>query len=303
MSFLRLDRAATKYMVGPVRQYLTRAQGPRIPVLMYHRVSSASESGLHPYFRVNTSPAVLDAHLRFLKENDYSAVTLDQAGCLLTSPQWNDREYVVITFDDGYRDFYTDALPLLQKYGFTATVFLPTGYIDDQRKTFRQVGCLTWSEVRESHGCGIVFGGHTVTHPQLANLTRHEVREELIRSKAQIEDHLGVPVRSFSYPFQFPETDTKFISFLQQTLEHAGYSNGVSTIVGTATREDNRFFLKRLPVNNDDDISLFKSKLQGDYDWVHTPQYLFKRIKGFRSTLSASERAGGRPRETNASRQ
>jgi peptidoglycan/xylan/chitin deacetylase (PgdA/CDA1 family) len=303
MSFLRFDRTATQYLVGPVRQYLIRTQGARIPILMYHRVSAATESGVHPYFRVNTSAAVLDAQLRFLKENEYSALTLDEAGRLLSVPQRHDRKYVVITFDDGYRDFYTDALPLLQKYGFTATVFLPTGYIDDRRQTFKQADCLTWSEVRESHACGIVFGAHTVTHPQLAHLPRHEVRAELLRSKAHIEDHLGLQVRSFSYPFQFPETNVKFISFLEKTLEHAGYSNGVSTIIGTATRQDSRFFLKRLPVNNDDDIFLFRAKLQGDYDWVHTPQYLFKRVRDFRSAFSGSERARGRATETNASQQ
>jgi peptidoglycan/xylan/chitin deacetylase (PgdA/CDA1 family) len=303
MSFLRFDRTATQYLVGPVRQYLVRAQGPRIPILMYHRISSAPESGVHPYFRVNTSAAVLDAQLRFLKDNEYAALTLDEAGCLLSMPQRHARKYVVITFDDGYRDFYTEALPLLQKYGFTATVFLPTGYINDRRQAFKQVDCLTWSEVRESHGCGIVFGGHTVTHPQLANLQRHEVREEVLRSKAQIEDHLGLQVRSFSYPFQFPETNVKFISFLEKTLEHAGYDNGVSTIVGTAACTDNRFFLKRLPVNNDDDISLFRAKLQGDYDWMHTPQYLLKRVRGFRLALSGWERARGRTRATNATQQ
>lgn len=300
MSFLRLDRTATRYLVGPVRLYLIPAPRPRIPILMYHRISSAPESGVHPYFRVNTSAATFDAQLRFLKTNGYSAVNLDQATGLLTRPQKRLKP-VVITFDDGYRDFYTDAFPLLQKYGFTATVFLPTGYIDDQRQAFKQVDCLTWAEVRELHTCGIVFGSHTVTHPQLANLKRQEIREELARSKAQIEDHLGRPVRSFSYPFQFPETDAKFISFVQESLEGAGYSNGVSTIVGTATNTDNGFFLKRLPVNNDDDISLFRWKLQGGYDWVHAPQYWFKRIKRLRSTFSLQKRVDVQSRESNAS--
>src|SRR5215813_2095718 len=301
MSSLRLDRIATEYLVGPVRKHLIRSGQSCIPILMYHRISSAPESGVHPYFRVNTSAAVFEAQLNFLKTNGYSALTLDQASCLLSRPREHDRKHVVITFDDGYRDFYTDAWPLLQKYGFTATVFLPTGYINDQRQAFRQIECLTWAEVRALHSCGVVFGGHTVTHPQLANLRRQQVREELFGSKAQIEDQLGYPVRSFSYPFQFPETDIRLISFLQDTLEDAGYTNGVSTIVGTASSEDNRFFLKRLPVNNDDDFSLFKWKLQGAYDWLHAPQYWFKRIKKLRSTLSPRKRVGVPSQGTNAS--
>lgn len=301
MSFIRLDRAATRYLVGPVRQYLIRPRRPRIPILMYHRISSAPESGVHPYFRVNTSTSVFDAQLRFLKTNGYTALTVDQAVRLLSRPQENVSKCVVLTFDDGYRDFYTDAMPLLQKYGFTATVFLPTAYVDDQRQAFKEVDCLTWTEVRELHACGVRFGGHTVTHPQLTNLKRQQIREELVRSKAQIEDHLGHPVRSFSYPFQFPETDKKFVSFLQKALEDAGYNNGVSTIVGMACCTDNPFFLKRLPVNNDDDISLFRWKLQGGYDWVHAPQYWFKRIKRLRATFSHSNRAGAQSPEANAS--
>ncbi len=302
MSFLRLDRTATQYLVGPVRQHLIRTRHSRIPILMYHRISSAPESGVHPYFRVNTSTAVFEGHLRFLKTIGYSSLTLDQATGVFSEPHQHDCKHVVITFDDGYRDFYTGALPVLKKYGFTATVFLPTGYIDNARQAFKQVECLTWAEVRELHSCGIVFGSHTVTHPQLAHLKRRQIRDELVRSKAQIEDHLGCPVRSFSYPFQFPETDTKFVSFLQKTLEDAGYSNGVSTIVGTASSADNRFFLKRLPVNNDDDASLFKWKLQGGYDWVHAPQYWFKRIKRLRSTLSPKKGIDVQSQGTNASR-
>src|SRR5262249_3839965 len=300
MSFLRIDRTATRFLFGPVGRYFRRASG--VPILMYHRICSAPESAVHPYFRVNTSTAVLETQLNFLKTNGYSGLTLDQATRLLSRPQEHDGKYVVITFDDGYRDFYTDAWPLLQKYGFTATVFLPTAYIDEQRQAFKQTECLTWAEVRELHAHGIVFGGHTVTHPQLANLKRQEIGEEMFCSKAQIEDHLGCPVRSFSYPFRFPETDTKFTSFLRQTLEDAGYSNGVSTIVGTASSADNRFFLKRLPVNNDDDLSFFKWKLQGAYDWVHAPQYWFKRIKRLGSTFSPTETVEVKRNGTKASR-
>lgn len=301
MSFLRFDRAATRYLVRPARRCLIRSPQVRIPILMYHRISAAPEPQVHPYFRTNTSTAVFEAQLRFLKANGYSSLTVDQAVVLLSRSPKTDARHVVITFDDGYQDFYTAAIPLLQKYGFTATVFLPTAYINEPRRAFKQVACLTWSEVRELHACGIVFGGHTVTHPQLTNLTRQQIREELVRSKAQIEDHLGYPVRSFSYPFRFPETNTRFISFLQDTLEVSGYSNGVSTIVGTACATDNPFFLKRLPVNSDDDASLFSWKLQGSYDWVHAAQYWFKRIKGLRSTFSLVKRESIGSPEANAS--
>ena len=123
------------------------------------------------------------------------------------------------------------------------------------------------------------FGSHTVTHPQLRNLTLGEVREEVCSSKKQMEDRMGYPVASFSYPYAFPEADREFTKQLRAILSDTGYENGVSTIIGTATAQHERLFLPRLPVNSWDDGRLLNAKLEGGYDWLHAPQYLAKMIK------------------------
>jgi peptidoglycan/xylan/chitin deacetylase (PgdA/CDA1 family) len=239
---------------------------------MYHSVSGEERCTGHPYFRTATDPQVFRAHLQFLHDNGFKVLDLGDpmgGGSGLGKP-------VILTFDDGFLDFYTEAFPLLHRYGFSATVFLPTAYIGDTAKSFNGTQCLTWSQVRELQGAGIHFGSHTVTHPQLKTLTINDIREEVHCSKQTIEEKLGTSVKSFAYPYAFPEADRCFKQRLQVMLEEAGYENGVCTSIGTAGPNPHSFFLKRLPVNSLDDPRLFKAKLEGGYDWLYTLQYAAK---------------------------
>jgi peptidoglycan/xylan/chitin deacetylase (PgdA/CDA1 family) len=135
---------------------------------------------------------------------------------------------------------------------------------------------MTWSEVRELQRMGIQFGSHTVTHPHLSEMGVGDVEYEVRHSKAAIEERLGCAVTSFAYPYAFPEADRPFRQTLRSLLDESGYTCGVSTILGTADRSDDLYFLKRLPVNTWDDERLFKAKLDGAYDWLHTVQYASK---------------------------
>ena len=86
---------------------------------------------------------------------------------------------VALTFDDGYRDFYTHTFPILARFQYTATMYLPTAYIGDQPRAFNGKPCLSWAEVKELHAAGIEFGSHTVTHPQLRDLPAAAVERGL----------------------------------------------------------------------------------------------------------------------------
>jgi hypothetical protein len=103
---------------------------------------------------------------------------------------------VVITFDDGYRNFCQHAFPALEQFGFTASMFLPTASIGDQSQVFNRRECMTWGEVRELQQRGISFGSHTVNHPQLYGLEPDRIREEIVRSRQTIEDKAGCAVNS-----------------------------------------------------------------------------------------------------------
>lgn len=270
MSF-RLDRVATLYFVHPVQRHMS-GNKPSIPILMYHSITDEDETKMRAYYRTATSPSVFTQHMHYLHDLGYSTINVADAVNLLQNGG-STKKYAVVTFDDGYADFYTQAFPVLNRYGFTATVFLPTGYIAPVPVRFKGKDCLTWSEVRELRKYGMFFGSHTVTHPQLSTLDVSTVKDEIVNSKQTIEDNLGESVDSFAYPFAFPEENSSFVCMLRNVLVESGYHQGVSTRIGTARGEEDRYFLRRLPMNSLDDFSLFSAKLQGGYDWLHTIQY------------------------------
>jgi peptidoglycan/xylan/chitin deacetylase (PgdA/CDA1 family) len=277
MSF-RFDRFATLYLLNPIRRGAPGNQ-PAIPILMYHSVADEDEPGVRPYYRTTTTPAVFALHMKHLADNGYSTINVAEAVKFLQNGSLTEK-HAVITFDDGYSNFYHHAFPTLDRYHFSATVFLPTAYIGTQPVQFKGKDCLTWSEVRELSKHGVCFGSHTVTHPQLTSLDATGVRNELVRSKQAIEDKLGEAVESFAYPYAFPENNASFVRMLRETLIDAGYRQGVSTRIGTARPQEDCYFLRRLPVNAMDDIPLFDAKLRGGYDWLSSLQYASKFIKG-----------------------
>jgi len=271
----RIDRLASVYLSHPLARVMRSVSAARVPILMYHSVSDSLFGKSHPYYQINCSPPVFARQMRWLRQNGYRTMDLTQMWTAMETGQ-DVSKTVVITFDDGYRDFYTDAFDAMRQCGFTATIFLATDRIQNTPVRIDGVDYLTWSEVAELHKAGIQFGSHTVSHPDLRSLSPEQIEYELGCSKETIEQKLGAPVESFSYPFAFPEEDKTFTQFLVGILENLGFENGVSTIIGRAGKHDNRYYLPRLPVNSWDDAALLRAKLEGGYDWLHWPQWLYK---------------------------
>lgn len=244
---------------------------------MYHSISGVNRNA-HPYFLTNTLPAIFARQMQFLLDGGYSVIELGRLAADLKSGIDIVPGSVALTFDDGFGDFYTDAFPVLRKFGFPATVFLPTGLID-RGVGFKGQRCLTWAEVRELRKQGVSFGSHTVNHLELNRIGKRELEFELVHSKERIESELGEAVETFSYPFAFPEQDRAHVEDLKTILAESGYKCGVSTRIGTTSSRDNIFMLRRVPVNSMDDERLMKAKIDGAYDWLHPCQVLYKHIR------------------------
>lgn len=156
---------------------------PRVPILVYHSVSD------RPVGIKSLSVTVkeFEAQLRFLGEHGYTAIGFNELNDFkaYTRP-------VIVTFDDGYEDNYTNAYPLLKKYGIRATVFMIAGRID-------KPGYLTRAEIAGMLDL-VSFQSHTVTHASLSALGTAELREELSASKELIAAATGAPVNVLSYP-------------------------------------------------------------------------------------------------------
>jgi peptidoglycan/xylan/chitin deacetylase (PgdA/CDA1 family) len=273
----RLDRLITLYVCAPVARLTSGDEANSVPILAYHSISENLFGYSHPYYQINTSPSVFAAQMRWLRSSGYCSMGLAEAWTHLAAGRKLTKT-VVVTFDDGYRDFYTEAMDVLKQCGFTATVFLATGRIRQKSARIEGADYLTWQEVRELHAEGIQFGSHTVTHPDLRSMDPDLLDYELGQSKEVIEQNLGVAVESFSYPFSFPEEDRDFTRFLEDLLQNLGFTHGVSTILGRACKKDNRYFLPRLPMNSWDDARLLQAKVRGGYDWLHWPQLLKKSL-------------------------
>jgi peptidoglycan/xylan/chitin deacetylase (PgdA/CDA1 family) len=236
---------------------------------MYHSVSEDRETGVHAYYGLVTSRARFREQLRCLRDAAYRVVDLAQALILVETDDVARSRLAVISFDDGYRDFITDAWPVLQEFGFSATVFLPTRFIGGR---FNGRECLTWAEARELSREGVSFGSHTVSHRNLRGLPWSEITQELRASRRHIEDALGIAVTLFAHPYAFPREDPQFVADLRQELVESGYKVGATTLIGRLRKGDDPLSVKRLPVNDHDDNELLRCKLSGAYDWIGRAQ-------------------------------
>lgn len=299
---MRLDRILTLGLGRPWRAVFP-PDGPRVPVLMYHSISDDPELSFSPYYKVCTYPQRFAEQMQWLADGGYRGVTLTEGLAALrreeshkdqvtgkknhsnhgNNPIGENQKLVAITFDDGFRDFHTAAFPVLRQHGFSATMYLPTAFIGDERKNFKTRECLTWAEVQELQDAGMEFGSHTVTHPKLVELDWPQIEIELNESKKTIEQKLQRPARSFAYPYAFPQANRDFASRFESVLREAGYESCATTEIGPMRVSDDPLRTKRYPANSCDDESLLRAKLAGAYDWIRQPQRLIKRFKSVRS--------------------
>jgi peptidoglycan/xylan/chitin deacetylase (PgdA/CDA1 family) len=116
---------------------------------------------------------------------------------------------VALTFDDGFRNFFEHALPILQEFGYPATVFLVSGYIGGRNDWPTQpsqpyvptIDLMSWSDVEQIVRLGIGLGAHTITHPYLSRLGAEGIEREMADGKARLEDRAGRKIDAFAYPY------------------------------------------------------------------------------------------------------
>jgi peptidoglycan/xylan/chitin deacetylase (PgdA/CDA1 family) len=221
-----------------------------VPVLMYHEIADSSATPS----RLAVSPEDFAEQLGYLREAGFNSVTAGELAAVLAGEGELPDRPVVLTFDDGYGDFYDNALPLLKQHGFNGTLFMTTGWagLSDERKRM-----LNWRELAEVAEAGIEVGGHTVQHPQLDQLPPERLHEELYASKAAIEDHLSIPVPGLAYPFGYSSARVR------QKVREAGYSYAYSVNNYMTKSADDHFALPRLTAQRSTTIDQFRTMVNG----------------------------------------
>jgi peptidoglycan/xylan/chitin deacetylase (PgdA/CDA1 family) len=184
---------------------------------MYHRLTA--RTGTHP---CSLAVERFRRQLALLRAVGYrSASPAAVAGELQDRPPLSPRS-VVITFDDGYLDTLTVALPLLCEFGFTATCYFVAGAIGRVSEWTDPAPLMDWADVRAWRAAGMDVGAHSLTHPDLTTLGPAALAEEVAGARARLEDRLGAAVTSFAHPFNRVNART------MDAVGAAGYVSGVA---------------------------------------------------------------------------
>lgn len=170
-----------------------------LPILTFHALDDWSAI-------ISLAPRVFRSGMARLHESGYRTLNLVEAVDGLRQGKPFPARAFVITFDDGYQSVYREAFPVLQRYGMSATVFLTVGEkplteATGQLPSLNGRSMLSWTEIREMQRWGVVFGAHTLTHPDLTQLPLDQIAAEVCGSKKIIEDTLGISVSCFAYPY------------------------------------------------------------------------------------------------------
>ena len=168
------------------------AGGPP-PILMYHYIRSVDASVDPLGYELSVTPEMFDAHMAWLHEQGYVTMRMDAAARCIRGEGFCPAKAVALTFDDGYEDAFTSALPTLQRYGFTATFYIISGFVG-------QPGYMTWEQIGALRDAGMEIGAHTIDHYDLTTLDPAEADRQIVQSKVDIEQRLGIGVQSFCYP-------------------------------------------------------------------------------------------------------
>lgn len=206
-------------------------------IYAYHSVSKAPIGSKDPFLHV--TPQRFEQDLQKLRSAGFNSATLDEvAQCAPT-------QSVVITFDDGRRDVWQNAMEPLARHGFQAIQFLVAGLIGKENKWDTAHGdaavpLMNASEVREWLAAGHAIGSHTLTHVPLTEVPLAEAREQIFASKKRLEDTFGVEVKHFAYPHG------KMNAAVRELVQQAGYTTACGTLHGLSSSSTNPFALNRL---------------------------------------------------------
>jgi len=199
-----------------------------VPILLYHHLGSIGRRS-----RSYLSPDLFRMHLAHMKGRGYRAVELGWLVEEMRAGRKVPRRTIAITFDDGWRDNYERALPLITKYGVAVTIFLVSGRIG--LRDF-----IGWPEIREMKAAGVRFGGHSVSHPRLTEIPIEKARREIEDCKRALEDGLGEKVATFCYPYGF------FNRAIRDLVEEAGYRGACCNSPGRLWPDGDIYALKRV---------------------------------------------------------
>ncbi len=212
------------------------------PILLYHHI--ADDSGSNRYY---VSPENFQQQMLTLQQGGYTSITPSLLVDALVYGAELPPRPVVITFDDGNLDVYTTAFPIMRQLGFVGAFYI----VSDRLRVEGFVGA---AELNELVAAGWEIGSHSMTHPDLT-LNHDILRQEILQSRLLLEETIGVPVRSFAYPFGLVD------EYVVDKTEEYGYTSGMGLGTFNTHTLGARFYLSRREVRYEYDLEVFRGLL------------------------------------------
>lgn len=245
-----------------------------IKILMYHRVRDDVQMELS----VNTKD--FQWQMEYLKRKGYKVISMDEACERIKNKELDDK-LVVLTFDDGYEDYYYAAYPILEQYSYPSLVYLVPSYIESKKvfwwdETLGESPLLSWQQIKELKDKGLTsFGSHTWSHTNLKETDIKTIRQEITQSKNFIEDKLKVTVNHFAYPGGYNNG-------LSQKLVKGNYVSGTAICDGISTYKasfsGDLSKIVRIPVQKSDGKILFAARMKG-WIWFERAICMLSKLK------------------------
>ena len=227
-----------------------------VPILMYHSVADDGPAELAPY-RVPIGH--FKEQLRYLRRHGYHSITLEEWKAAIATRRPLAGRPVILTFDDGYEDFARNAWPLLQRAGFSATIFVVTdkvgGLADWDVAVSKPLKLMGWKELRQLAGGGVEIGSHSASHADFSVVPPGEVRKEGDRARATLRGKLRLDVNIIAFPWGRADDRAR------AALTECGYTVGLTTWGGRSTLADDPMNLPRIEIFGDDDTETFAAKV------------------------------------------
>ncbi len=228
-----------------------------VPVLLYHSIAPFELSGIW------ITKRRFEKQIEWLFKNGFGSLNPEQ----LSNSTF--KKSIMITFDDAYDNLYEEGIPVLLKYGFTAIIFVLSGYVGKENSWDAGVTRRThmgWDRLRELSSLNFEIASHTHTHPDLTKLSRDKVKREMEFSKKLIEDKIGKPVKFLSYPFG------RHSKLVRECARESGYTACFSS----NPFSKDRWAIGRMGIYIIDTMAEYKVKL---YPAKNSPFYNLEGIK------------------------
>ena len=239
----------------PVAQVTVQDDPRTVMVLNYHKV-------VDEHMSLSVPLADFEQHMKWLKEYGYTSITPEELYEFIVNGSELPEKPVLITFDDGYKDNYTNAYPIMKKYGFKGTIFVVTGFVGVYDNY------MTWEQAKELADNGFSIESHTYSHKSMTEASDEEISKELTKSRDTIKNKLGIDADFMAYP-----TGT-YNLHIAELVQKAGYKGAFTIKYDNVSRESNVYALERVPIFHTENTNKdFLERIQylpliDKYGWV-----------------------------------